>query len=108
MTEAFSREQLRAARGSLNWSIAQTADAAGLDPASIEAFEAGDLALPADAMSTIRTAFGRHDVYFERGPTGWESLSWRSRRGFGAVGESVSQVISELADRRRSRGRDAS
>jgi len=62
----LSGAQVRAARGLLDWSIAQLSGAAGVSPNTIKRLEAGDakLTVRGSTVSAVRRAFEQHKVVF--------------------------------------------
>jgi hypothetical protein len=63
--------QIRAARGLLNWSIREPADAAGISPASVKRMEIpGELSVRRISVEAVVRAFEEHGVQFTREPDG--------------------------------------
>jgi GAF domain-containing protein len=71
--------QIRAARGLLNWSARELADAANISPTSIKRIEVmGETSVRRDSLDAVQKAFGERGVKFTRarwfGWSGTESL----------------------------------
>lgn len=56
--------QCRAARGFLNWTLADLAEASGISRASLNAFERGNSNMKADTMAAIQNAFDQAGMEF--------------------------------------------
>lgn len=61
---AMTPEQSRAARGLLNWSQEQLADAASVGLSTVRSFESGKRSPIANNLSAIRAAFENAGVIF--------------------------------------------
>ena len=63
--------QIRAARGLLNWSIRELAEAANISPASVKRMEiSGELSVRRTSVDAVVRAFEHHGVQFTREPDG--------------------------------------
>jgi len=72
--------QIRAARGLLNWSIRELADAASISPASVKRMEiSGELSARRTSVEAVVRAFEDHGVQFTREPGGSIAVVKRSR-----------------------------
>lgn len=69
MTEFIIPAQCRAARGLLNWTLADLAEASGLSRASLNSFEQNKGNIKNDTLAAIRQSFNRAGVEFADGNT---------------------------------------
>jgi hypothetical protein len=75
--------QIRAARGLLNWSIRELADAANISPASVKRMEiSGELSVRRSSVEAVVRAFEEYGIKFTREPDGslWVGQSSRLMR----------------------------
>lgn len=71
--------QIRAARGLLNWSTRELADAANISPTSVKRVEIhGETSVRRDSLEAIVLAFQEHGVKFTRAPDGTLGVAQRS------------------------------
>ncbi|WP_162820517.1 GAF domain-containing protein [Microvirga calopogonii] len=74
--------QIRAARGLLNWSIRELAEAASISPASVKRMEiSGELSVRRTSVDAVVRAFEQHGVQFTREPDGTVGVARRSQLG---------------------------
>jgi hypothetical protein len=72
--------QIRAARGLLNWSIGELADAANISPASVKRMEiSGELSVRRSSVEAVVRAFEEYGVKFSREPDGSLWVGQKSR-----------------------------
>lgn len=74
--------QIRAARGLLNWSIRELAEASSISPASVKRMEiSGELSVRRTSVDAVVRAFEQHGVQFTREPDGTVGVARRSQLG---------------------------
>ncbi|WP_262265881.1 GAF domain-containing protein [Microvirga yunnanensis] len=73
--------QIRAARGLLNWSTRELADAANISPTSVKRMEIhGETSVRRDSVDAVVLAFQEHGVKFTRAPDGSLGVTLTSSR----------------------------
>jgi hypothetical protein len=86
--------QIRAARGLLNWSIRELAEAANISPASVKRMEiSGELSVRRSSVDAVVRAFEQHGVQFTREPDGAVGVARKSPLGAVRVPEEADYPI---------------